>query len=130
MTVRLPFLLRPSAQRVVNLYDLMDSAYDNDTIRDHSKSLGHVLLIDINPRRDAALQLRLACEAKAKRAINLATAEDIRYNQRSSAERVNSNLKDNFGGRHVRVRGHAKVYTHLMFGLLSITALQLMRLVT
>jgi hypothetical protein len=35
----------------------------------------------------------------------------------------------NFGGRHVRVRGHAKVYTHLMFGLLSITALQLMRLV-
>jgi len=119
-----------TAQRVVNLYDLMDSAYDNDGIRDHSIGLGHVPIIDINPRADAALKADIERETKAKHKINFQTAEDVRYNQRSSAERVNSNLKDNFGGRHVRVRGHAKVYTHLMFGLLSITALQLMRLVT
>ena len=37
-----------------------------------------------------------------------------RYNQRSSAERVNSNLKDNRGGTSVRVRGAAKVFCHLM----------------
>jgi hypothetical protein len=119
-----------TARRVINLYDLMDSAYDNDNIRNHSIGLGHVPIVDINPRRDAALKLRLECEAKAKRTINLPTAEDVRYNQRSSAERVNSNLKDNFGGKQIRVRGNPKVYAHLMFGLLALTALQLMRLVT
>jgi hypothetical protein len=119
-----------TAQRVINLYDLMDSAYDNDGIRDYSIGLGHVPIIDINPRADAVLKADSEREAKAKNTINFQTAQEVRYNQRSSAERVNSNLKDNFGGRHVRVRGHAKVYSHLMFGLLSITALQLMRLVT
>ena len=119
-----------TAQRVINLYDLMDSAYDNDGIKDHSIGLGHIPIIDINPRRNTELKADIEREATARNTINFQTAEDVRYNQRSSAERVNSNLKDNFGGRHVRVRGHAKVYTHLMFGLLSITALQLMRLVT
>ncbi len=118
-----------TAQRIINLYDLMDSAYDNDGIRDYSISLGHIPIIDINPRADAALKADIERENKAKNKINFQTSEEVRYNQRSSAERVNSNLKDNFGGRHIRVRGHAKVYTHLMFGLLSITALQLMRLV-
>ena len=119
-----------TAQRVINLYDLMDSAYDSDGIRDYSIGLGHVPIIDINPRADTALKADIERENKAKNKINFQTAEDVRYNQRSSAERVNSNLKDNFGGRHIRVRGHAKIYTHLMFGLLSISALQLMRLVT
>lgn len=118
-----------SAKRVHNLYDLMDSAYDNDDIRDYSRGLGHVPLIDINPRRDAVLKADLEREARATRIIRLIPAEDIRYRQRSSAERVNGALKDNFGGRMVRVRGNDKVYAHLMFGLLSLTALQLMRLV-
>ena len=42
-------------------------------------------------------------------------------------ERVNGRLKDDFGGRHVRVRGHGKVYCHLMFGILALTVEQLMR---
>jgi hypothetical protein len=33
----------------------------------------------------------------------------VRYNERSAAERVNGSLKDDFGGRYVRVRGHAKL---------------------
>ena len=53
----------------------------------------------------------------------------MRYNQRSSAERVNGALKDTYGGRHVRVRGHAKVFCHLMFGVLALTVAQLYRLV-
>jgi hypothetical protein len=57
-------------------------------------------------------------------------AEDVRYNQRSSAERVNGNLKDNCGGNHVRVRGAPKVFCHLMFGILVVTVEQMMRLVT
>jgi hypothetical protein len=47
----------------------------------------------------------------------------------NAAERVNSGLKDSHGGRFVRVRGHAKVYCHLMFGILALTVEQLMRLV-
>lgn len=118
-----------TAKRVQNLYDLMDSAYDNEGIRAHSIGLGHVPIIDINPRRDAALKVDIEREAKARRVINLTTAEDVRYRQRSSAERVNSALKDNFGGKMVRVRGNTKVAAHLMFGLLSLTALQIIRLV-
>lgn len=59
-----------TAQRLQNLYDLMDSAYDNADIRDHSRSLGHVPIIDINPRRDAALATEIEREAKAKRKID------------------------------------------------------------
>ena len=43
-------------------------------------------------------------------------------------ERVNGRLKDEFGGRHGRVRGHAKVLCHLMFGVVALTVDQLMRL--
>jgi len=46
---------------------------------------GRVPVIDTNPRRDAKLR------------------------QRSGTGKVNSALKDPYGGRHVRVRGHAKV---------------------
>jgi hypothetical protein len=31
------------------------------------------------------------------------------------SQRVNARLKDEFGGRNVRVRSHAKVLCHLMF---------------
>ena len=44
-----------TAQRVTNLYDLMDSAYDAPEIRANSESLGQVPIIDLNPRRNAAL---------------------------------------------------------------------------
>jgi nitrate/nitrite transporter NarK len=40
---------------------------------------------------------------------------------------VYSRLKDEFGGRWVRVRGWAKVMTHLMFGILALTADQIQR---
>jgi hypothetical protein len=33
-----------TAQRVISLYDLMDSAHDANEIADHSRSLGHVPL--------------------------------------------------------------------------------------
>jgi hypothetical protein len=116
-----------TAGRVRSLYDLMDSAYDAPEIRDKSRALGHVPIIDAKPRR--GLKAQAAAEALARRSAGYAPAEEIRYNERSSAERVNSALKDNYGGRTVRVRGHAKVFCHLMFGILALTAEQLMRLV-
>ena len=52
-----------SAERTTNLYDLMDAAYDADQIREHSRSLGHVPLIDVNPRL-ATRPGRRNCEPK------------------------------------------------------------------
>jgi len=39
-------------------------------------------------------------------------------------------LKDAFGGRVVRVRGHARVMCHRMFGILALTANQLVSFAT
>jgi hypothetical protein len=114
--------------RVESLYELMDSAYDASEIVKHSDALGHVAIIDANPRRGG--KAAAEAEARAKRHAAYELAEDVRYNQRSSAERVNGNLKDNCGGTHVRVRGAAKVFCHLMFGILVVTVEQMMRLVT
>ena len=51
-----------------------------------------------------------------------------RYKGRTEAERVNSNLKDDYGARYVRVRGASKVMCHLMFGVLALTAFRLLTL--
>jgi len=115
-----------TSRRVTNLYDLMDSAYDAPEIHDYSRQLDHVPLIDTNPRRNKALKQELANESKRCKAANYQTAQEQRYNERSSVERVNGRLKDEFGGRMVRVRGHAKVMCHLMFGILALTANQLL----
>ena len=115
--------------RLTNLYDLMDSAYDAPEIRTHSRSLGHVPIIDVNPRTSERKR-QLAEEAKGRRRAGYRLAEEVRYNERSAAERVNGRLKDDFGGRTLRVRGHDKVMCHLMFAVLALTVDQLMRLVT
>ena len=57
-----------------------------------------------------------------------ATAQ--RFKERTVVERAHSRLKDHFGGRHLRVRGHAKAHAHLMFGLVVLFADQLLQLVT
>lgn len=97
-------------------YDLKDSAYDAAAIKAHSRALGSVPIIDANKRRSAEPPPPMEPDR----------AE--RYKARSSAERFNSDLKDNHGGRTVRVRGPAKVMTHLMFGVLVMTAEALIRL--
>jgi hypothetical protein len=107
-------LMEVAQQRVISLYDLADSAYCSGIIREHSRKAGHVPLIEHNPRNGEKIEFA-PCEAQ-------------RYKERSGAERPNSYLKDNRGGRTVRVRGHDKVYAHLMFGILAIAAEQLLRL--
>ena len=123
-------LLHMSNERVVNLYDLMDAAYDVQQIHEASRQLGHVPLIDVNPRRNSALKAEIAAENKRCRLVAHKPAGTIRYHERSTVERVNARLKDEFGGRMVGVRGHAKVTCHLMFGILALTANQLMTFVT
>jgi Transposase DDE domain/Transposase domain (DUF772) len=119
-----------SAGRVTNLYDLMDSAYDAAEITAKSRALGHVPIIDPHPRSMPGGKEALAAEARARCKAGYVPAEERRYNQRSSAERVNGRLKDEFGARNLWVHGDAKVFCHLMFGVLALTINQLMRLVT
>jgi hypothetical protein len=107
-------LAQMSSSRVTNLYDLMDAAYDSPEIHAFSKSLGHIPIIDHNPRRGEKILMEPATKS--------------RFAERSSSERVNSNLKDNYGGRSIRVKGASKVMAHLMFGIISITATQIFRL--
>ena len=73
-----------TAERLVNLYDLMDSAYDAAEIKARGHTLGHVPIIDVNPRRDVALKQELAMEEKRKALVGYRLAEDIRYNERSA----------------------------------------------
>jgi len=104
-----------TSERVTSLYDLMDSAYDCEGIKEFSQKLNHVPLIDSNRRRGEK------CEFDP--------AEKTRYNERTAVERVFGRLKDDFGGRMIRVRGSMKVMAHLMFGILALTADQLLKFV-
>ena len=108
----------------------MDSAYDAPEIKEHSRLLGHVPIIDVNPRSTTGLKQELADEAKRQKRVGYRLAEGIRYKERSTAERVMGRIKDDFGANDIRVRGDKKVMCHLMFGVLALTVDQLMRFVT
>jgi len=114
--------------RVTSLYDMMDAAYDAPQIKAHSRALGHIPIIDPNPRSKAKKE-ELEAEIKRQKKVNYSLAEDKRYNERSTVERVNGRIKDEFGARMVRVQGHAKVMAHLMFGIVALTVDQLMKFV-
>ena len=104
-------LARLTARRVDGLCDLMDSACDAPEIRAFSQQLGHVPIIDLNLRRRPQLKAQRKREALAQRCIGQVSPEARRYRERSTVERVNGRLKDEFGGRQVRVRGPGKVAT-------------------
>lgn len=107
-------LMKLTSSKVTYCYDLMDSAYDAADICSQSRELGHVPIIERNPR--------------GKEVVPMAPHEAARYNERTVSERCNSRLKEDFGGRSVMVRGPQKVMAHLMFGLLALFADQLLKL--
>ena len=121
-------LARTSEQRVVWLYDLMDSAYDAQPIIDDCLAAGRVPVIDRNTRRDTALKAEIAAERARRRLINIPDPRDLTYNERTTAERANARIKDEFGGRYLRVRGHLKAFCHLMFGVVALAADSIVRL--
>jgi hypothetical protein len=109
-------LMKMTSAKVDYLYDLMDAAYDAGAIYQVSRSLGHVPIIDKNSR--------------GKDAVPMAPHEAARYKERTTAERFNSRMKEEFGAANVMVRGPQKVKMHLMLGLLALFADQLIKLVT
>lgn len=111
--VALP-LSRTSAQRVDSCFELMDAAYCSTVIREEIQAAGRIPLIDHNRRGGQKKEF--------------APHEAQRYKIRSGAERCNARLKDEFGARHVQVRGHAKVMCHLRLGVVALCADQFARL--
>ena len=107
-------LIKITSSKITYLYDLMDAAYDAERIEEISRGYGHVPIIDKNGR--------------GKEALPMAPHEAERYKIRSSAERANSRLKEDFGANNVMVKGHAKVSLHLMFGVITLFSDQLLRL--
>lgn len=107
-------LIKLTSGKVSYLYDLMDAAYDAKRILETSREFGHVPITDKNGR--------------GREVIPMAPHEAERYKIRSSAERANSRLKEDFGASNVMVKGHSKVTQHLMFGVVALFADQLLRL--
>jgi hypothetical protein len=114
-----------TAQRVTSLYDVMDAAYDAAEIREHSRSLGHVPIIRPVKRNRGETPFTGRPKWEAR---EMTWAEEDRMRERTMVERVYARLKDEFGGREIRVRGPRKVMAHLMFGVLALTADQLLKL--
>lgn len=112
MQVAIP-LAKMSAQRVESCYEVMDAGFDCTAIREHGRDLNHVPIIPYQKRGSGKPQL--------------SPHEQMRYRERSAVERVFSRLKGQYGAARVRVRGAVKVMAHLMFGVLALTADQILR---
>jgi hypothetical protein len=121
-------LMTLTSQRVTHLYELMDSAYDADSIHGHSRQLNHVPIIAPHGRRGTKKSSQLPKVFPDKPTPQLTPAQQERYKTRTMVERVNARLKDEFGASHIRVRGAAKVMAHLMFGVLALAVDQWLRI--
>lgn len=121
-------LMTLTSQRVTYLYDLMDSAYDANAIRAHSRQLNHVPIIAPHSRRGTKKPSQAPKIFPAVPTPQLTWAQQDRFKERTMVERVNARLKDEFGASHIRVRGGPKVMAHLMFGVLALTVDQWLRL--
>ena len=69
-------------------------------------------------------------EAEARRAIGYTFPETQRDAERSTLERVNARLKDEFGTRNLLVRGHLQAFCHVMFGVPALTVRKRMKIQT
>ena len=94
--VAIPLMTMTSA-RVSYLYDLMDAAYDAAAIHDQSRALGHAPIVDRNFRADHEGKAEWGREVERLKLIHMPDFDDLIYDFRTMAERVNARLKDEFG---------------------------------
>lgn len=111
-----------SHQRVNWRCDVMDSAYDATAIRAKLEKMGHEGLLMPNDRYKGG-----KTNKKGKSGPRWTEDQKERFKIRTIVEQQNGRLKDEFGGRIIYVRGAAKVRAHLMFGVLALTADQILR---
>ena len=96
--VAIPLMTMTSA-RVAYLYDLMDAAYDAAAIHDQSRTLGHAPIVDRNFRADHQAKAEWGREVERLKLIHRPDFDDLIYDFRTMAERVNARLKDEFGAQ-------------------------------
>jgi hypothetical protein len=99
--------------RVKSLYTLADKGYDSIDLRRHVESFGKVPIFQ--PR-----------DIMSEDKVEFDPAMQERFKRRTTVERTFSMGKDSLGFRNVRVKGHAKVFAHLMTGILMISALRIL----
>lgn len=120
-------LCKKASYLTTNFYDLMDSAYDMPEIKENSFKLGHVPIIEKKPK-NAEEKAERKIEIERRKAVNFTPADRKRYKERFAKERSNALLKDSYGGRNFLYRGSLKISCHLMFGILSMTAMMILKL--
>lgn len=129
-------LSQKSAEHVTALYELMDRGYCGKAVEQFIKDQGRVAVIEptVKSRKE---QLHITDNAERREAfrkedemrkfLNLETPEKKRLRNRTVVERFFSQLKELCGGRLCRLRSHAKISCHLMFGVVSLCAQAMMR---
>lgn len=119
-------LSKKSAEKCSVLYELMDSAYDSQVIRDYIESNGRKALIVeriwSGERGEAIKQ-----EEKAQKNLRWRPAEKQRLRYRMMNERLFARLKDHFSGADVWVRGYAKVKCHMALSILALASSEILR---
>ena len=120
-------MIQETTDRVNYLYDLNDSAYHANIIKTFSQQNGHIQIVDINPKNSQKLRDEIEAE-KMLVAMGFDTTKSNHYSNRSSVERINGYLKDNFGCRQIYYQGATKVASVLDFAVLSLCIHQSVKL--
>ena len=127
-------LIKETSQKVNYLYDLLDAAYDSRIIRAYSQKYNHRPIIDINPKNSKVRKEQIALAKSEKKVLGSLglynDSDDLHYNQRTSVERVNAYLKDNYGCNKIYYKGDTKVASVLSFAVLSVCITQALKLIT
>ena len=97
-----------TSARVSYLYDLMDAAYAAAAIHDQSRALGHVPIVDRNFRADHQAKAECGREVERLKLIHMPDFDDLIYDFRTMAERVNARLKDEFGADFSASAAHSR----------------------
>jgi len=113
-------LSRKSEQRTTPFYELMDQGYYSKAIREFIEQRGRIPVIQKKPI-NKKMKEEMAIEARNRKALGITSVPEYRLKHRTVVERFFSDLKDNFTGRFVRVKTCAKVFCHLMFGIVALT---------
>lgn len=129
-----------TAQRVTSLYDLMDCAYDANEIHAHSRSLGHVPLIAPHDRRAVPIPKRVQDSLRSydkrrkvatrydRKRSPFAPAEDSALKNGPWWNESTVGLKTSSGRVSSACVEPAKLWPHLMFGVLALTVDQRLKL--